>query len=232
VRIGRPPHTQSGEVETRILDAARLVFLEQGLGGATIDEIAALARAGKPTIYARFGNKEALFAAVVVREVDESIGHVEAAVPRQGNLEERCTNIAMTLLHWALFGRAIGLMRLAISEAHRLPDLATNVHATARQHGANAVSTLLSEAARSDESGVTPAFAPENLTTTTRIFLDLVLLPLMLRALFGEDPRSLRNAIGPHVASRVAFFLAACRGPTIPAAPSDLRSPHSRQEDA
>jgi AcrR family transcriptional regulator len=36
------------------LDAARRVFLERGLAGASIDEIAKLACAGKPTIYAGF----------------------------------------------------------------------------------------------------------------------------------------------------------------------------------
>jgi AcrR family transcriptional regulator len=34
---------------------------------AGLPEIAALARAGKPTIYAQFPNKEALFAAVVLQ---------------------------------------------------------------------------------------------------------------------------------------------------------------------
>ena len=57
VRTGRPPRERAGEVEARILDAARRVFLERGLAGASVDEIASLARAGKPTIYARFPGK-------------------------------------------------------------------------------------------------------------------------------------------------------------------------------
>src|SRR6185295_14337336 len=58
-RTGRPPREFAGEVESRILNAARRVFLERGLAGASIDEIAELACAGKPTIYARFPGKEA-----------------------------------------------------------------------------------------------------------------------------------------------------------------------------
>ena len=60
-----------GEVEERILDAAAKVFLERDFEGARVDEIADVARAGKPTIYARFPGKEALFAAVMVRNVRE-----------------------------------------------------------------------------------------------------------------------------------------------------------------
>jgi AcrR family transcriptional regulator len=211
VRAGRPAREHSGEVEARILDAARHVFLDRGLGGASIDEIAGLARAGKPTIYARFPNKEALFAAAVMREIAASIGHVEAEASQQGSLEQRCISIGIAVLHWALFGGAIGLMRLAISEAHRFPELASDVHRMARQRGAEAVARLLAEAAKSDELGSLPAFEPERLTATTRIFLDLVLLPLLLRALFGESAQVLHDEIEAHVRNRVAFFLAACR---------------------
>ena len=42
------------------------------------------------------------------------------------------------------------------------------------------------------------------------ILQDLVLLPLVLRALFGEKLKQLRAEIGPHVTRSIAFFLAAC----------------------
>jgi len=51
VRAGRPPRELAGEVDARILDAAQRLFLEQGLAGTSVDEIASLARAGKPSIY-------------------------------------------------------------------------------------------------------------------------------------------------------------------------------------
>src|SRR5215469_14620192 len=52
-RIGRPRRELAGKVDDRILDAARRAFIKRGLAGASIDEIASMARAGKPTIYAR-----------------------------------------------------------------------------------------------------------------------------------------------------------------------------------
>ena len=48
------------------------VFLEHGFQGASVDEIAEAASAGKPTIYARFPNKQALFTAVVERLVRQN----------------------------------------------------------------------------------------------------------------------------------------------------------------
>jgi AcrR family transcriptional regulator len=41
------PRVYAGEVETRILDAASEIFRERGLAGASVDEIASRARAGK-----------------------------------------------------------------------------------------------------------------------------------------------------------------------------------------
>ena len=48
VRYGRPPRGHAGRVEERILDAAGRVFLEHGFQGASVDEIAEAASAGKP----------------------------------------------------------------------------------------------------------------------------------------------------------------------------------------
>src|SRR5262249_20604391 len=98
-RAGRPPRELAGEVEVRILDAARRVFLERGLAGASIDEIAELASAGKPTIYARFPSKEALFSAVVMRKVAANVAGFANFVPAGATIEERLASVGATVLH-------------------------------------------------------------------------------------------------------------------------------------
>jgi AcrR family transcriptional regulator len=210
-RSGRPPRELAQEVETRILDAARRVFLERGLAGASMDEIAGVACAGKPTIYARFPSKEALFTAVMMQSVAAKIARFEDHRPTGTTIEERLESLAVAFLQWVLVSDTVRLMRVAIAEAQRFPDLASSVHEMARERGVKAVARLLAEAAKSDELGTLPAFAPEHLTTTTLSFQHLVFLPFMVRALFGEKLKPLRAEIGPHVTRSVAFFLAACR---------------------
>src|SRR3954463_11391379 len=56
--------------EESILDAATEVFAAEGYDRANMDAIAARAGATKPTLYARFGAKEDLFAAAVRREYE------------------------------------------------------------------------------------------------------------------------------------------------------------------
>jgi AcrR family transcriptional regulator len=211
VRIGRPSREHAGEVDARILDAARRMFLDRGLAGASIDEIARLAGAGKPTIYARFQGKEALFAAVVMRNVAASVERFEDHIPTGKSIDERLASVGATVLHWALADDTVGLMRVGISEARRFPDLANNVHRMARGRAEEIVTRLMAEAAQSDALGALPAFAPQRLATTARFFMDLVFLPMIMPALFGEKLKPLRAEIGAHVTRSVAFFLTACR---------------------
>jgi AcrR family transcriptional regulator len=198
-------------VDARILDAAHRVFLERGLGGASIEEIACQARAGKPTIYARYSSKEALFTAVLVRNTDAKIALYQGHIPAGATIEERLASVGVTVLRSVLVRDTVGLMRLGIAEARRFPDLASNVHRMLREYGSEAVARLLAEAAQTNDLGSLPAFAPPRLATTTRLFLDLVLLPLLMRALFGEKLKALHAEIGPHVVRAVVFFLVACR---------------------
>jgi AcrR family transcriptional regulator len=211
VRCGRPPKELAGEVEERILDAAREVFLKHGFGGASIDEIAAVARSAKTTIYARFPNKRALFTAVVTRDIVTRISLFKAEVPTGATIEERFASAGVALLRWTLVNERFRLMRLAIAEAHRFPDLATTVSRAARERSTEIAARLLGEMTQTDELGRLPAFAPERLASTARFFLDLIVVPILVRALFGEKVNALREEIGPHVARCVAFFLAACR---------------------
>ena len=86
-----------------------------------------------------------------------------------------------------------------------------------RQRPTEAVARVFGELAGSDDIGASPAFAPEKLQETARRFLDLVVLPMLVRALFGEDLAGLRAEIGAHAARTVAFFLAACGCGATPA---------------
>ena len=58
--------------------AARTEFARYGLAGARVDRIAVEARASKERIYAYFGSKNALFAAVLTGNLQETI----ASIPR------------------------------------------------------------------------------------------------------------------------------------------------------
>lgn len=212
VRLGRPPKELEGEVEERIIRAARKVFLAHGFEGSSVDVIAVEARAGKPTIYARVGDKRALFNAVVMRDVVDRITQFKDRVPAGGGtIEERLTRVATALLQWMLERERMALLRLAVAEVNRFPELASQVSRTAQQLSTEVAAGFLGEMAQSDEIGRLPAFAPDRIAQTARTFLDLIVIPMLLRALFEQNIDVVNEEMGPHVTGRIPFFLAACR---------------------
>lgn len=207
-RGGRPPLDRAGEVDERILDAARDVFIARGFEGASIEEIAQVARAGKPSIYARFAGKEALFAAVVARNVDANT-RVENYAIEGASLEERLVNLGVAFLERALTENTIGLIRASVAEARRFPEFALSVMEMARCHGTETLEHLLREAVQREAEGGLHAFAADRLSKTARVFQELVFYPLVFRGLVGEDVGGLRREIRAHVIERVGVFLAA-----------------------
>ncbi len=63
-----PADEAGDDTHTRILDAAYELFLTFGLRRSTIEDIAKRAGIGRPTLYRRFGDKDAVMQAVIMRE--------------------------------------------------------------------------------------------------------------------------------------------------------------------
>lgn len=82
----------------RLLDAASRVFTRNGYELTSMDEIAAEAGIGKPTIYRYFDGKAALFSAVF----EDTLDHLEASLSdvlsREPSLERRVHGMVLTLI--------------------------------------------------------------------------------------------------------------------------------------
>jgi AcrR family transcriptional regulator len=207
-RCGRPPRELAGEVEKRILEAAQKIFLTQGFEGASIEEIALEAKAGKPTIYARHPSKEALFTAVVLRDIAERL-QFENIEAMGATLEERLRFFGEEILRRGLRVETVALFRTVIAEARRFPALASNVGQAARAQIVELVTRLFKSFAEWEKASGRSTAAAECLPEAARLFCDLIFLPMILRALLGEPLETLREEIPGHVANRVAIFQSA-----------------------
>jgi AcrR family transcriptional regulator len=208
VRLGRPPKDLAGDVRNRILDAAQQVFLKRGFQGASIDEIAATAPASKPTIYAHFPGKEALFAAIVARIID-GLADFTDYEPKGHTIQDRLTNLGTEILE-RFIDETVDVARVTIAESGRFPELSCHVHDAAHQRADKAVARLLSEAIGTPRRASKGPFSAKRSVATTRIFLDLILLPMFMRSLMGGEAKTLRKETLSFVRERVRFFLAAC----------------------
>jgi len=205
---GRPPKDLAGDVQARILDAAQQLFLEKGFRSASIDEISERAPASKPTIYAHFPGKEALFAAVVARTIS-GLTDFEDFTPEGRTMEDKLMSLGTAIVE-RVMTESLGMVRATIAEAQRFPELSRNVHDAARDRSLSAVSELLNGATQKLARSPKGPFSPKRSLATAQIFLDLILLPMLFRSLLGEMPRDLKRELPAYVRERVGFFLAAC----------------------
>src|SRR6476659_617149 len=207
-RPGRPRKDLAGDVKARIRYAAQRVFLKKGSQAASLDEIAEMAPASKPTIYAHFEGKEALFEAVVARVLD-GLTNFEGFEPKGRTVQDKLARLGVEVVE-RFIEETLGITRATIAEADRFPAWSRHVHEAGRDQAAAAVSHVLNDATHTLSRDSKGPFGPKRSLTTAQIFMDLILLPMIMRALMGEGAKELRSELPAFVRERVGFFLAAC----------------------
>lgn len=73
----------------RILDAARSLFLRNGLRGTSMEAIAREAGIAKPTLYTQFPDKDAVFTAILEELIAEKTAAFEDALAGEGSVAAR-----------------------------------------------------------------------------------------------------------------------------------------------
>jgi AcrR family transcriptional regulator len=120
-----PEHRLGPNADRRqeILQVAFKVFADNGYGGATMLEIAQPARASKETLYAWFQNKEKLFETLLLSLISEITATLPNAVVDAPEPEIHLPAIAEAMLRVTTTPDWIAMMRIAIAEAPRFPEL-------------------------------------------------------------------------------------------------------------
>jgi AcrR family transcriptional regulator len=137
----RPLRKDAERNRERILQAARELFAERGLG-VTLNDIAHHAGVGVGTVYRRFPDKAQLIDELFEQQIDEMVGLMEAAVqdpdPWQGltgflrrNLELQTRDRALREL---VLGSREGMQRVSRIRARMLP-LGTQLVQRAKEAG-------------------------------------------------------------------------------------------------
>jgi AcrR family transcriptional regulator len=181
----------------RILDAAWSVFMELGYGGASTAEIARRARVSKRDLYARFGSKQGIIAALVstrVARMQAPLRHADSTT--RAGLAATLHGFGAAVLHEVGRPGVLALYRLAIGEAES--DTAIGAVLDNAGRGANRASlaNLLADAQR---RGLLGGGDPDAMAAC---FLALLWGDLFTRLLLGvsrppsptEAQRRARNA--------------------------------------
>lgn len=121
---GRPRREDSERKIAQLLHSAAEIFVQDGYAGTSMAKIAAAADIGKPTIYARFGNKANLFSMVVVHILENHLLAVEECL-ESGDPELGLKKQLSNILAASIEPMFLGLFRLFLAEAHKFPEIFT-----------------------------------------------------------------------------------------------------------
>lgn len=151
-RMGRPREFS----EDAALDAAMRVFWEKGYEGTSLDDLTSAMRINRSSLYATFGDKEALFRRVIehyssgpmcfvsnaleqptARKVVESLlregvhflsdpGHPRGCLSLQGGLTCGMESVKRAMIDWRMSGLA--MIRKRLERARREGDLPADVN--------------------------------------------------------------------------------------------------------
>jgi AcrR family transcriptional regulator len=163
----------------RIVWAAKRVLLERGLEDASMDDVAAAAGTTKPTVYAHFGSKDELFAAVIELIRRMFLGRLRSPEAYAAEPAEAVALYCARFLELACWRDAVGYQRVALAAAARSPAVARTVY-----------EGLFAEACRT----LAAYLRAGKLTRTPDLDAELVLSAAaggpMIRRLYGVDAAS------------------------------------------
>jgi TetR/AcrR family transcriptional regulator, mexJK operon transcriptional repressor len=125
-RADDPRRLRMAETRAAILRGARPIMLRDGLGGTTLDRVAAEGGIAKMTLYRHFPSKEALFEGLVtatcesMREDLENAPTADPDKPIANRLADELRAFTSALIE----PDGLALYRLIVAEGWRFPDLA------------------------------------------------------------------------------------------------------------
>ena len=187
-RVGRPRREDVGDVDARILAAATELFLDQGVAATSCDAVAARARIGKASLYARYSGKNALFEAVVKHAVETTAFLPEITDLPTGSMRSRLAIAGTAVLLHALSPIPLEMMRLLLSEARRNPALIVQVDSLARARVVEIIARSLGEEISSEPMR-------KKVGDMVERFLDLTFAPLILAGLLGHQAGTSTEAV-------------------------------------
>jgi AcrR family transcriptional regulator len=146
-------------VRLRIIDATFRVLAEHGYARASTRAIAKQAKVSKRELYALFGSKQAILAAMIAGRAQRMRQPLALpAVDSRTALAETLVRFGATLMREVCHPAVAELFRLAVVEAERSPELARALDQGGRQASRAALADLLAGAqAKSLIAGAEPA---------------------------------------------------------------------------
>lgn len=184
-----------------ILDAARAVFLEQGYGASSLNDIVSVSGGSLATLYDLFGGKAGLFQEMIEQECENFFGALRAEDLDEQPLREALRVVARQFFDGVIQQPKMSLLRLVVAEAAHFPELGSTFYSAGPARGREMVSTYLEKQSR---RGLLQVDDPMR---AADVFIGLVLGEYQMKVLCGEDVKLSSKEIDRYLDYALDAFL-------------------------
>ncbi|MDP1627611.1 TetR/AcrR family transcriptional regulator [Parvibaculum sp.] len=199
-----PGHKEPTRREKRrqaILDAARDVFLQQGYGATSLNDIVGVSGGSLATLYDLFGGKAGLFQEMIEEECQNFFGVLASEDIDERPLREALHVVARQFFDGVIQQPKMSLLRLVIAEAPYFPEVGATFYKAGPARGRQIVSTYLEKQSLRGLLHIgDPARAAD-------VFIALVLGEYQMKVLCGEDVRLAPEEIDRYLDGALDDFL-------------------------
>ena len=213
-QAGRPTQAELARRKAKIMQVATSLFVRDGYAATSLVDIAKGAGVATRTLYQHFGDKEAIFHDVMFAR--ETAAVYEPPTVHDGDtLFDALMRAAQYVCDVSLRPSTVDLMRLAIAESKRFPDLTKSLtDATYTRFRANIRNIF-------DELDTYDLIDDDDTAEAANIFIDLLLgtLPVLLYAGWRQSPPS-----DMHLGRKVDLFVLGRYGPKVANKSHQLRA--------
>ncbi|NUP09757.1 MAG: TetR/AcrR family transcriptional regulator [Polyangiaceae bacterium] len=169
----------------QITEAAQRLFLDHGVAATSMDAIATTAGVSKRTLYAHYPSKEQLLQSVLeglIAKTLDRLALVDEHASDLPSLRRALVAVAEQVLVTLLDRDYIGLARVVIAEAARLPELGATFRRTIPERVIAGVADLLRHA---KNRGLV-SFSDDE--AAARLLMGPILTYVLMDGLLGQDP--------------------------------------------
>jgi TetR/AcrR family transcriptional repressor of mexJK operon len=198
-----PEEGRSARKRLAILEAGREVFIRRGYRGASMDEIASVAKVSKQTVYKHFTDKENLFTEIISGDMDRRSDELVRALTDSEKTDGDLGQLARRHIASIVKPEVMRVRRMVIGEADRFPELARAWFQTGIDSGLAKLAERFAELARGGLLRV------EDPVLAAQHFNWLVLSIPMNIAMFDPEAEFTQDELEHYADEGVRVFLAA-----------------------
>lgn len=204
-QAGRPTEEELARRKAKVVQVATAMFIRNGYAATSLVDIAKGARVATRTVYQHFGDKEAIFRTVMYAPETAAV-YDPPTLRDDDTLFEAIMRVAQYVFDVSLRPTTIDMMRLAIAESRRFPDLIQKLtHATFMRFRSNVRQIFEQLMARGLVDDPDPA-------ASAKIFIDLILgtNPILVYAGWEQS-----EEVDLQLESKVDLFISGRFGPKV-----------------